>query len=105
MKVDHWETDRVARKDSIMSKEDGGVHVEILEREHTDTNPKTNMSKSEFDEVAVRRDSWASSCSWGDEGSTCLGLAMDAPWRSGHLGEDTQSEISTEVSSFITAKQ
>ena len=105
MEVDHWETDRVARKDSIMSREECGVHVEILEREHTDTNPKTNMSKSEFDEVAVRRDSWASSCSWGDEGSTCLGLAMDAPWRSGHLGEDTQSEISTEVSSFITAKQ
>ena len=88
-----------------MSKEDGGVHVEILKREHTDTNSKSNMSKSEFDEVGVRRESWASSCSWGDEGSTCLGLAMDAPWRSGHLGEDTQSEISTEVSSFITAKQ
>ena len=100
MKVDHWETDRVVRKDSIMSKEDGGVHVEIWERKHTDTNSKSNMSKSEFDEEGVRRESWASSCSWGDEGSTCLGLAMDAPWRSGHLGEDTQSEISTEVSSL-----
>ena len=31
-----------------MSREDGGVHVEILEREHTDTNPKTCDSRYEI---------------------------------------------------------
>merc|ERR1719391_801635 len=45
----------------------------------------------------VRRESWQSECSWGDEGSTCLGLAIDGPWRSVNPAFDSQSEISTEV--------
>ena len=45
----------------------------------------------------ARRESWQSECSWGDEGSTCLGLAIDGPWSSENPAFDSQSEISTEV--------
>ena len=46
----------------------------------------------------VRRESWQSECSWGEEGSTCLGLAIDGPWSTSRNPPfDSQSEISTEV--------
>ena len=45
----------------------------------------------------VRRESWQSECSWGEESSTCLGLAIDGPWSSKIPAFDSQSEISTEV--------
>ena len=60
-----------------------------------------------------RRESWQSECSWGDEGSTwsstlgdegstCLGLAIDGPWSSSkNPSFDSQSEISTEVRGFL----
>ena len=54
------------------------------------------LSRRESSDL-VRRESWQSECSWGDEGSTCLGLAIDGPWSSNNPAFDSQSEISTEV--------
>ena len=68
--------------------------------ENRGQNTRSSLSEVERRESLgelERRESWQSECSWGEESSTCLGLAIDGPWSSKIPAFDSQSEISTEV--------